>query len=791
MIFHNQRRFRKFIFRGIVGVVLALSIFLVADFSYGLLTSNRPPAQVNINYYYNNVGAAKVVALTFDDGPSPGRTEAIMDVLKREQVPATFFFIGSRALRYPALVKKAAENGFEIGNHSFTHSQTAQSSNWRLRLELNLTDTIIETITRQPIRLYRPPYLLDIGSDPTTAPTGSQPQLYWALQNGYVVVGADVDPKDWVATSPKQNVDALLEKMKGGGHIILLHDGSSERYTIAALTDIIHELRARGYRFTTASDLLGLDAAKKMAITQDLVPGATDAKTDGSVTALQQFMIMSGYSIVDRGGTYGASTQAAVVDWQVTHNLPDTKRVVDRTTRMSIADAITATMYQPLPSHQTNTVFLFSDASRVYISLAPAIATTVIWITRIVILLVLVRLIMTLLFRGVAAVNGYARPSAWTKPVTVVIPAYNEEDNIGATITSVLNSTYEHLKILVVNDGSKDKTAEIVRGIIKDRHDRRVRLVNLKNGGKARALNHSLHLAKTEVIVFMDGDTIFDRYTIARLVRHFHDPSVAAVAGRVCATRSRNILNVFQSAEYIITQNMDKRAFNEINAIGVVPGPVGAWRRSFVLAAGGFSLDTLVEDQDLTLALLAAGHRIVYESQAYAYSETPFHLKDFIKQRSRWIFGTVQCLWKYKRHFLSFERPALGWVVLPNTLIFTVLISLLVPLMDFLLILAIITGSGQSAFIVYLIFTAIDLLYAGLALYPERGKRWLIVLLPLQRIFYRIVIALVVWRSVIKAIEGATPLWNKVRKRGDAHAFHLQLLSEAVPQTSVPNPLDV
>jgi len=224
---------------------------------------------------------------------------------------------------------------------------------------------------------------------------------------------------------------------------------------------------------------------------------------------------------------------------------------------------------------------------------------------------------------------------------------------------------------------------------------------------------------------------------------------------------------------------MDKQALNVINAVGVVPGPVGAWRKSQVLAAGGFSLETLVEDQDLTMALLARGQRVVYEPQAYAYSETPYRLRDFMKQRSRWIFGTIQCLWKYKRNFFSLNHPSLGYAVLPNTLFFSIFISLLVPLMDFLLIFALLTGVGRSSFAVYAIFMGIDFAYAGLGFLQERQQRWLLILLPIQRLFYRVVIFVVVWRSVIKAIEGAAPNWNKVRKRGDAQAYHLRLLEEA------------
>jgi len=767
-----------------VVVVLASAVVTTTFFSYGLLSASRPPAQININYYYNNVGSSKVLALTFDDGPFPGRTEAIMDVLEKEKVPATFFFIGSRALRYPDLVKQVAERGFEIGNHSFTHAPSVHAAPWRLRLELNLAATMIESVTGQPIRLYRPPFLLDIGSDPTTTFPGSRPELAWAVQDGYVVVGADVDPKDWLATSSKDIVEDLVKQLENGGHIILLHDGSSEHHTVEALPGMIKELRKRGYTFATASDLLGLDAAKKMVITHDLKLGAVDAKTQGSVTALQEFLIMTGFPIVDQGGVYGPSTQRAVATWQGQRNVGDTSGQVNLPTRLAIVQALEETTYQPLPPSKLNDVFLFTQATRLYMWIAPYFATGIVWIVKSVLLLVAIRLFFALLLRGYAVWKAKAKHEQWKGLVSVIIPAYNEEENIGATVKSVLRNTYRNIQVLVINDGSKDNTEKIVQQLVKQ-HPKRLQLLTIENGGKAQALNYGFARAQSDVVVTLDGDTIFDRETITNMVQHFRDPNVGAVAGKVCTTRSRNILNLFQAAEYVISQNMDKQGFNTINAVGIVPGPVGAWRKSFVLAAGGYSVDTLVEDQDLTLALLAAGHRVVYEPQARAYSETPYHVKDFAKQRFRWIFGTVQCLWKYKRYTFSFRRPALGWAVLPNTFFFTVVLPLLIPLMDILLILALVTGFGRSTFLLYLIFVGVDFTYAALAFWQENRRRWLLLLLPVQRIFYRVLIFLVVARSVIKAIEGAAPNWNKVRKRGDVHTYHLQLLQEAKVKVSV------
>lgn len=779
MIFYSRRGVRKWVFRGLLSLIVLMFIGLTFDLTYNIMAPAHPPAQVDVNYYFNVIGDSKQIALTFDDGPFPGRTEAIMKTLKRENVPATFFFIGSRALRYPSLVNQASDNGFEVGDHTFTHAGTVHSSAWRLRLELNLTARVIETITQKPVRLYRPPFLLDIGSDPTTEPPLSRPQLDWATNDGFTVVGADIDPRDWLAKSSDEVVANLLKKLEPGRHLVLLHDGSSEQHTVGALDAIITTLRQRGYTFVTTSQLLGLDSAPQMAIAHDLHQGAVDTAPDRSVAGLQTFLIREGYHVYDATGRFGFDTAKALTAWQDKQNITNERGYVGSATRLAIERAVKTTTYQPgiqtLSRHQ----WLFNQISAWYIHVGPYVTAAIFWTVQMVLVLVVVRLILTLTLRAVAAVNGRYTGPTWRGQVSVVIPAYNEEQNIKSTILSVMKSSFVTNDVIVINDGSTDQTASIVKAL-RAQYPDRLRLVTVKNGGKAQALNLGIRLARHEIVINMDGDTVFDRLAISRLVAHFHDRSVGAVAGKVYATRSRNALNQFQYAEYVVTQNMDKMALNTVNGIGVVPGPVGAWRKSAVTALGGYSLDTLVEDQDLTLSMLAHGYQVVYEPRAHAYSETPYRVKDFFKQRSRWIFGTIQCLWKYKGYFLNFRRSALGWIVLPNTLIFTVGLSLMIPLMDAMLVLALIAGFAKQMIFLYGVFVIIDFLYAALAFWQESRKRWLLVLLPAQRLFFRGIIFLVVVRSLIKAVEGTESRWNKVSKRGDANAHQLQLTPETL-----------
>ncbi len=165
-------------------------------------------------------------------------------------------------------------------------------------------------------------------------------------------------------------------------------------------------------------------------------------------------------------------------------------------------------------------------------------------------------------------------------PVTVLIPAYCEETVIAKSVTSVLQSTCPIEQVIVIDDGSTDDTARVVSDNFGS--DPRVRLVRQNNGGKADALNHGIRLIETPVFVAIDADTIISPDAIGLLVRHFNDDRVGAVAGNVKVGNRRNLLTRIQAIEYITAQNLDRRAFEVLNGIMVVPGSIGAWRTEAV-----------------------------------------------------------------------------------------------------------------------------------------------------------------------------------------------------------------
>ena len=240
-------------------------------------------------------------------------------------------------------------------------------------------------------------------------------------------------------------------------------------------------------------------------------------------------------------------------------------------------------------------------------------------------------------------------PVTFEPPVTVLVPAYNEEKVIERTVEGLLQSEYPSFEILVIDDGSTDGTADCVRRMMK-KYDN-VRLISKKNEGKSLALNVGFREVKHEFVLTIDADTIVLPKTIHYLMEPFSSPDVDAVCGNIRVGNVSNILTAFQEVEYVTGQNYDKRAFDALNCITVVPGATGAWRKQKVIDIGGYSSDTLVEDADLTLTLLEQGGKIVYAPLAQSVTEAPEKIKTLFKQRFRWSYGTFQCFWKHRSTF--------------------------------------------------------------------------------------------------------------------------------------------
>lgn len=644
------------------------------------------------------------IALTFDDGPDDHYTPQVLDILKRYNVPATFFVVGMNANIHPDLLRQIVNQGSEIGNHTYTHPNITAISDKQFTLELDATERLFEGVLGRKSLLFRPPYAEDI--EPATPDQVAPLVLTNAL--GYYTISMHIDPRDWSQPGTEHIVQDVLEQAQSGvGNIVLLHDGGGNRdQTIAALPGIIDGLRGNGFELVTVSDLVGLS--------RDVIMPPVSAR-EQILARINMFAFLS----------------------------------------------ITGL------NHFLQAMFFLG------------------------IILGVIRF----LFIGILALAQYfyARfghyrkfVSDFTPFVAVIIPAYNEAAVVVQTVGRILTSTYPRLRIIAIDDGSADGTWEKLNQVF-GTHPL-VTLLAKGNGGKASALNYGISQTtmQDEIIITLDADTLFQADTIEKLIRRFVDRRIGAVAGNAKVGNRLNILTRWQALEYITSQNLDRRAFEIINCISVVPGAVGAWRRDAILEAGGFSGDTLAEDADLTFSILRNGHRIAYDDEALAFTEAPDTVKNFVKQRFRWMYGTLQVAWKHRETLFRPRYGSLGFFAVPNVFVFQVFFPVISPLMDLTLVTSLLWvgwqkyqhpigydagGTMQGMLIYYGLFLFIDMITGILPFFLERREQWsLIFYLPLQRFFYRQLMYYVAIKATFTALQGRLAYWGRFERKATARA---------------------
>lgn len=368
-------------------------------------------------------------------------------------------------------------------------------------------------------------------------------------------------------------------------------------------------------------------------------------------------------------------------------------------------------------------------------------------------------------------------------PVAVLVPAYNEETVIVRTVRSVLNSTYKNLRVVVIDDGSSDRTAEVASAAYATEIAAgKVTVIKKPNGGKAAALNYAVDLLTEEFYVGIDADTVIAQDAIAKLMPHFVDPEVGAVAGNAKVGNRVNLWTRWQALEYITSQNFERRALNLFDVVTVVPGAIGAWRTEPVRKAGGYPLNTVAEDADLTMNLLEQGLRVVYEDRALAFTEAPIDAKGLMRQRFRWSFGTLQAVWKHRAAFT--RNKAMGLFALPNIVVFQMLLPLVSPFIDLMFVFGIVQflldryyhpetasiASFEKLVVYFLTFMVIDFVTSSIAFSLEpkhpanKGDGWLLFHIWLQRFAYRQVFSVVLFKTVKRAIDGRPFNWDKLAR---------------------------
>ncbi|HEX4650716.1 MAG TPA: glycosyltransferase, partial [Granulicella sp.] len=376
--------------------------------------------------------------------------------------------------------------------------------------------------------------------------------------------------------------------------------------------------------------------------------------------------------------------------------------------------------------------------------------------------------------------KNYATPD-YQPEVAVVIPAYNEEKVIVRTIRSVMLSSYKNIRILVVDDGSTDATFDVARDAYPDDlASGRLTVLTKPNGGKADALNFALNHIDEGIYIGIDADGIIAHDAIERLVPHFANPAIGAVAGNAKVGNRVNLWTRWQALEYITSQNFERRALDLFDVVMVVPGAIGAWRTDVVKAGHGYHTNTVAEDADLTMNILEQGYSVIYEDQALAFTEAPVNMDGLMRQRFRWSFGILQAVFKH-RGAISKHR-AMGLFALPNILIFQILLPLFSPLIDLMFLAGVVryfvdkhfhpeTTSSASFYKLlgfFLAFMVIDFIASALAFTLERrhpaskGDGWLLFHIWVQRFSYRQVFSIVLFKTVKRAIDGKPFSWDKL-----------------------------
>ncbi|MFC9808927.1 MULTISPECIES: bifunctional polysaccharide deacetylase/glycosyltransferase family 2 protein [Streptomyces] len=353
-----------------------------------------------------------------------------------------------------------------------------------------------------------------------------------------------------------------------------------------------------------------------------------------------------------------------------------------------------------------------------------------------------------------------------TEPVTVLVPAYNEAKCIENTVRSLVASDHP-IEVLVIDDGSSDGTARIVE----DLDLPGVRVVRQLNAGKPAALNRGLANARYDIIVMMDGDTVFEPSTVRELVQPFADPKVGAVAGNAKVGNKDSMIGAWQHIEYVMGFNLDRRMYDLLGCMPTIPGAVGAFRRSALERVGGMSDDTLAEDTDVTMALHRDGWRVVYAENARAWTEAPESVQQLWSQRYRWSYGTMQAIWKHRGAVLD-KGPSgrFGRVGLPFVSLFMVVAPLLAPLIDIFLLYGVLFGPTQKTILAWLGVLGIQAVCAAYAFRLDREKMRHLISLPLQQLLYRQLMYVVLLRSWATALTGGRLRWQKLRRTGVVEA---------------------
>lgn len=675
--------------------------------SANMLISEEAYSKLPSTYVIRKFGNSKKrqLVLTFDDGPDPLYTRQILDTLAYYHVPANFFVVGIEAESHIPLVKRIFREGHEIGNHTFLHPNMAKVSVQRANLEMDLTRLLIECITGHSTIMFRAPFNAD------SEPDKSEELIPVALsrKKNYLTVGESIDPEDWQKEEvPGFNADSIFNRVVA-----------------------IYEKRINN---PDKEDTTGVNG--NIILLHDA--GGDRSATVKATGMIIRFFQQKGYTFTTVAGLLGKK--------------PDD-------------------MMPPVPK---GSGYYLLQANYVIAELGFLLRSMFYSLFIVFLGLSGIRLLVVVYLA--ARQKRKEKKSFFPPPansgyplVSIIVPAYNEEVNAVKSVQNLLKCDYPSFEILFVDDGSTDTTFEKVSSEFANHP--RILLFSKPNGGKAAALNYGIERSSAEYVVCIDADTQLAPNAVSMLMKNFLQgegaEKIGAVAGTVKVGNEINILTRWQSIEYTIGQNFDRKAFAEVNAITVVPGAIGAFRKKALDDAGGFTTDTLAEDCDLTIRIINAGYIIANEPEAIANTEAPETVKQFMKQRFRWSFGVMQVFWKNKYLLFNTRQKSLGFIALPDMLLFKYIIPFFSPLGDLLMLIGLLTGNEEKIGFYYVIFILVDALTAGIAFAFGKEKPWKLIWLIPQRLIYRWLMLIVLFRSLRKAIKGELQHWGVLKRTGN------------------------
>lgn len=342
--------------------------------------------------------------------------------------------------------------------------------------------------------------------------------------------------------------------------------------------------------------------------------------------------------------------------------------------------------------------------------------------------------------------------------VSVIIPAWNEEVGIINTLKSALNNHYRHMEVIVVNDGSTDRTDEMMRNFLsKYEGFKKIKYFHKKNGGKSSALNLGIREAAGEIVITIDADSVMDKNAVKNFVKSYRNPEVMCVCGNVKIGNQKTLLGLLQSIEYLGGFYF-KRTDSMLGSIYIVGGAAASYRKCVFEKIGLFDKDTSTEDIEMSTRIQQAEMKIAYAEDVIVYTEGPTDIKSLIKQRLRWKYGRFETFYKYRHLFFNIKgNKYLTFFVLPLAVFAEILLLFEVVMLSALYYHLFTSGNFASLVLSIMISTAV-LSIQILSNVHARGGYYLLLWAPVVWLLFYF-IDFIEFNALLRS------LWNLARKK--------------------------